>query len=64
MIRLFILEMAISEQNWPEIDLKNRKEIGAVVGAVAKRIYELRKRYLCEGSFLPISNILSQFVFR
>ena len=63
MIRLLILEMAVSEQGWPEIGLESRKEIGAVAGAVAERIHEVRKRHLCEGSFSPASSILSQLAF-
>jgi hypothetical protein len=64
MIRLLILEMAVSEQGWPEIGLESRKEIGAVAGAVAERIHDLRKRYLYEGFFSPVSSILSQLAFR
>jgi hypothetical protein len=59
MIRLFILEIAVSEQGWPEIGLESRKEIGAIAGAVVERIYNLRKYYLCEGFFSPVLSILS-----
>lgn len=58
-----MLELAVSEQGWPEIGLASRKEIGAVAKAVAKRIHELRKRHLCKGSFSSASSILSQFAF-
>jgi hypothetical protein len=63
MIRLFILEIAVLEQGWPEIGLESRKEIGAIAGAMAERIYNLRKCYLCERSFSPISSILFQLAF-
>ena len=53
MIRLLILEVAVPEQSWPALYLKSRKEIGAVAEAVANRIYEFRKRYLCVGSYSP-----------
>jgi superfamily II DNA helicase RecQ len=60
MIRLLILEVGVSEQGWPALGIKSRKEIGTEEGAVAERIHVLRKRYLCEGSFSPASSILSQ----
>ena len=63
MIRLLMLEVAVSEQGWPELGLKSRAEIGAVAGAVAERIHELRQGHLCEGSFSPASSILSQLAF-
>jgi hypothetical protein len=59
MIRLFILEMAVLEQDWPEIGLENQKEIKAIAKAVAERIHNLRKYYLYEGFFSPVSSILS-----
>jgi len=59
-IRLLILEVAVSEKGWPELGLRSRKEIGAVAGAVAERIHQLRRDQLCEGSFSPASSILSQ----
>lgn len=60
MIRLLMLEVAVSEKGWPELGLQSRKEIGAVAGAVAERIHQLRRDQLCEGSFSPASSILSQ----
>ena len=62
-IRLLLLEVAVSEQGWPELGLQSRKEIGAVAGAVADRIHHVRSNYLCEGSFSPASSILSQLAF-
>jgi superfamily II DNA helicase RecQ len=59
-IRLLMLEVAVSEKGWPELGLQSRKEIGAVAGAVAERIHQLRRAHLCEGSFSPASSILSQ----
>jgi hypothetical protein len=58
--RLLILEVTLSEQGWPALGIKSRKEIGAEVGAVAERIHASRKRYLCKGLFSPVSSILSQ----
>jgi hypothetical protein len=58
-IRLLILELTVSKQGWPQISLLSRKEIGAVAGAVAERIYDIRKQHLYEGSFSPTSSILS-----
>lgn len=34
-----------------------------MAGAVAERVHELRKRYLCKGFFSPASSILSQLAF-
>lgn len=62
-IRLLFLEIAISEQGWPQLELPSRKETGAVAGAVAERIHWIRKQHLCEGSFSPASSILSQLAF-
>ena len=62
-IRLVMLEVTVSEQGWPELGLQSRKEIGAVAGAVAERIFEARRKHLCEGSFSPASSILSQLAF-
>ena len=62
-IRLLLLEVAVSEQGWPELGLQSRAVIGAVAGAVAERIHALRKSHLCEGSFSPASSILSQLAF-
>jgi hypothetical protein len=55
-----MLEVAVSEQGWPELGLQSRKEIGAVAGAIVDRIHELRRNHLYKGSFSPASSILSQ----
>ena len=62
-IRLVMLKVTVSEQGWPELGLQSRKEIGAVAGAVAERIFEARRKHLCEGLFSPASSILSQLAF-
>lgn len=62
-IRLLMLEVAVSESGWPALGLQSRTAIGAVAGAVAVRIHKLRREYLCEGSFSPASSILSQLAF-
>jgi hypothetical protein len=54
--RLLMLEVAIPLEPWPRLDLKSR----AQVESVPKRIHELRKEHLCEGSFSPTASILSQ----
>ncbi len=64
MIRVVMLEIAVSETGWPELGIKSRQETGAVAGAVAERIHRFRKQFLCEGSFTPASEILSQLAFR
>ena len=65
MIRLLVLESALSEQGWPRLGLPSRQEFveekGAV--AVAERIQAVRREYLCEGSYTPASSILSQLAF-
>jgi hypothetical protein len=63
MIWLLVLEVAVSEQGWPKLGLKSRKQIGSVAGAIVARIQEFRKSYLCKGSFSPASSILSQLAF-
>ena len=62
-IRLVILELAVSEHGWPELGIPSRTETGAVAGAVAVRIQKFRREHLCEGSFSPASSILSQLAF-
>ena len=37
-IRLLILELAVSEHGWPELNIPSRTETGAVAGAVAVRM--------------------------
>jgi hypothetical protein len=64
MIRLLLLEVVVSEQGWLELCLQSRKEIGAAEGALAERIHELRRRYLCKGSFSPASSIILQLARR
>ncbi len=41
MIRLLMLEVAVSEKGWPEQALESRKKIGAVAWAVAECAYKL-----------------------
>jgi len=54
--RLIMLEVAILLEAWPSLGLESK----AQVDSVRKRIYELRKEHLCEGSFSPTASILSQ----
>jgi superfamily II DNA helicase RecQ len=63
MCRLVLLEIAVSDQGWPELELQSRIEIGAVAGAVAARVRKIRLDHLVEGSFSPASSILTQLAF-
>ena len=65
MIRLLVLESALSEQGWPRLGLPSRQEFVEEKGvvAVAERIQAVRREYLCEGSYTPASSILSQLAF-
>lgn len=63
MIRLLMLEVAVSEQGWPKLGLKSRRQTGAVAGAVAERIDYFRKSFLCEGSYSVASTILTQLAY-
>ena len=54
--RLIMLEVAVLLEPWPRLELKSK----AQVESVPKRIHDLRKKHLCEGSFSPIASILSQ----
>ena len=62
-IRLVILELAVSEHGWPELDIPSHIETGAVARAVAVRIQKFRREHLYKGSFSPASSILSQLAF-
>ena len=64
MIRLLMLEIAVSEQGWPKLGLKSRRQTGAIVGAVAERVDYFRKSFLCEGSYSVASTILAQLAHR
>ena len=52
---LIMLEVALLLELWPKLELKSK----AQVELVPKRIHDLRRKHLCEGSFLPIASILS-----
>ena len=54
--RLIMLEVAVPLEAWPELGLKSK----AKVESVPERIHQLRRQYLCEGSFSPTASILSQ----
>jgi len=56
MNRLLMLEVAILLEPWPSLGLESK----AQVESVPKRIHELYKEHLCEGSFSPTASILSQ----
>ena len=64
MIRLLILEVAVSKQGQPKLGLQSRKEIRAVAGAVVDQVYILWKNHLYKGLFSPALSILSQLAFR
>jgi hypothetical protein len=54
--RLIMLEVAVPLEAWPALRLEAKEDIEDV----PKRIHELRRRHLCEGSFSPTASILSQ----
>lgn len=54
--RLIMLEVAVSIEGWPELDIPAKENIPSV----AERIHDIRRRHLCEASFSPTSSILSQ----
>ena len=54
--RLIMLEVAVPLEAWPELGLESKAD----VESVPDRIYMLRRKHLCEGSFSPTSSILSQ----
>lgn len=54
--RLIMLEVALPLEPWPKLELKSKTE----VESVPKRIHDLRRKHLCEGSFSPTASILSQ----
>src|ERR1700722_704217 len=55
-----MLEVAVPLEAWPELGLQSKAD----VESVPKRIHELRKKHLCEGSFSPTLSILSQLAMR
>jgi hypothetical protein len=59
MCRLVLLEIAVSDQGWPELGLKSRIKIGAVAGAVAARVRKIRLDHMVKGLFSPVSSILT-----
>jgi hypothetical protein len=54
--RLIMLEVAVPLEAWPTL----RLEAKANIEDVPKRMHELRRKHLCEGSFSPTASILSQ----
>ncbi|KAH8797257.1 hypothetical protein F5884DRAFT_647977, partial [Xylogone sp. PMI_703] len=54
--RLIMLEVAVPLVGWPALGLQARHELRSV----PQRIQEIRRHHLCEGSYSPISSILSQ----
>lgn len=54
--RLIMLEIAVSIDGWPELDIPAKDDIPSV----PERIHQIRRQYLCEASFSPTSSILSQ----
>ena len=54
--RLIMLEVAVPLEAWPALGLVSK----AQVESVEKRVKELRRKHLCEGSYSPTASILSQ----
>ena len=60
---LVLLEIAVSDQGWPELKLQSRIKIKTVAGAVAARVRKIRLAHLVEGLFSPVSSILTQLAY-
>ena len=56
MNRLLMLEVAVPSEAWPALRLKSRQE----VESVPERVFDIRTKHLCEGSFSPTASILTQ----
>jgi hypothetical protein len=54
--RLLLLEIALPLAPWPELQLRSRDQYSSII----KRVHVIRARHLCEGSFSPISSVLTQ----
>jgi hypothetical protein len=54
--RLIMLEIAVSIEGWPALDIPAKDDIPSV----PERIHQMRRQHLCEASFSPTSSILSQ----
>jgi hypothetical protein len=63
MIRLVMLEIAVSDEGWPELGIQCRVDLGAVAGAVAARVKKIRLQHLVEGSYSPASIIIGQLAY-
>ena len=50
-----MLEIALLLAPWPGLMLQSRNELYSV----SERVYSIRKKHLCEGSFSPASSILT-----
>jgi hypothetical protein len=50
-----MLEVAVPSKAWPVLQLQSKAEIESI----SDRIYKLRQKYLCEGSFLLMASILT-----
>jgi hypothetical protein len=54
--RLVLLEVAVPASPWPRLGLQGKAEIDSI----PVRIHQIRTAHLCEGSFGPVSSILTQ----
>src|ERR1700710_335475 len=54
--RLILLEVAVPASPWPRLGLQGKAEIDSI----PVRIHQIRTAHLCEGSFGPVSSILTQ----
>jgi superfamily II DNA helicase RecQ len=54
--RLILLETAVPSISWPRLGLQSKAEIHSI----PVRIHKIRTEHLCEGSFGPVSSILTQ----
>jgi superfamily II DNA helicase RecQ len=54
--RLVLLEVAVPQEAWPEIGLKSKAQLPSI----SWRVRTIREKHLIEGSFSPVSSVLTQ----
>ncbi len=54
--RMIMMEVAVPATGWPELGLESK----AIIPSIPERIRTIREHHLVEGSFSPVSSILTQ----
>lgn len=54
--RLIMLEVAVPMEAWPQLGLESK----ATIPSIPRRVRTIRENHLIEGSFSPVSSILTQ----